>query len=78
VTPHPGTSVKMRCLDADKTTMTFGEIHAPLRVTLDDQGHRCAECFNALKQDEAFLAPEDCQRWVCSRCYVKLLPGTES
>lgn len=58
--------------------MTFGEIQAPLRVTLDDQGHRCTECFKPLKQDEAFLAPEDRQRWVCSGCFVKLLPGTES
>ena len=76
--PHPGISVKVRGWGADKTTMTFGEIHAPLKVTLDDQGHRCAECFEVFRQDEAFLAPEGRQRWVCSGCYVKLLPGTES
>lgn len=52
-------------------------MHAPVRVTLNDQGHLCAECFEALRQDEALLAPEDRQRWVCSDCYVKLLPNTE-
>jgi hypothetical protein len=59
-------------------TVTFGEIHAPLRVTLDDQGVRCAECFEALRPDEAFLAFDERLRWVCSGCYVKLLPSIES
>jgi hypothetical protein len=58
--------------------MAFGEIHAPLLVTLDDQGHRCAECFETLEQEDAFLAPEDRRKWVCSGCYVKLLPITDS
>lgn len=68
----------MRCRDADNRTMAFGEIHAPLRVTLDDQGHRCAECFESLQSDEAFLASEEGLGWVCSGCYVKLLPSFDS
>ena len=39
--PHPGTWVKMRCRGADKTSMNFGEIHSPLRVTLDDGPPLC-------------------------------------
>jgi hypothetical protein len=49
-----------------------------LKVTLDDQGHRCAECFESIQQVEAFLSPDDGQRWVCSGCYVKVLPDIDS
>ncbi len=70
--------VKSRLQPAEYNVMAFGEIHPPLLVTLGDQGHRCGECFKEVEEADAFLAPEDRRMWVCSGCYVKLLPDAES
>ncbi len=53
------------------------DIQSTLAVTLDDQGHRCAECFEDLRPEESFLDPAEKRMWVCSGCFVKLLPDID-